>query len=435
MNYIVNQVPLNTAAMSALPFDSGLEARYSFITAYGDEVHMARREGHTLWVPRKTCPWAEPQNDYRVRYTPSAIDCNFVPRSDEQRDLCEKSIELLLSGQDHVFDAPTGWGKTIAGSYIAARVGQPTLIIVQKEDLVEQWREALIDVLGIDPSLVGYIQQDTCDFVGKAFVIGMLQSLILPERYPPEMYKYFGMVVFDEVHLVAADTFSRACEIFPAYHRLGFSATTLRRDGKSRVIEAHIGPVLVKGTLVPMKAKVLVKRTGWRIPKEAKYEPGKMMAVFKAMGKDFVRNAEITEFVWQAFNADRTILVMSDLIEGHLIRLFHTFTSKGIPGEDIGYYIGGMSKIDLEATKQRRVVLGTYQMCSTGTNVPHWDTLVMATPRAHVKQPVGRVLRTMLGKKQPVILDLVDGDAIFHGYHLSRMKDYYSIGAELVQVA
>jgi superfamily II DNA or RNA helicase len=110
-------------------------------------------------------------------------------------------------------------------------------------------------------------------------------------------------------------------------------------------------------------------------------------------------------------------------------------TNEGVPGEDIGYYVGGMNKIELSHTKLRRVVLGTYQMCSTGTDVPKWDTLVMATPRSDVKQAIGRVLRAVAGKKRPVIFDLVDKDAIFQHFHMARMKQYYSVGAEIVRVA
>jgi hypothetical protein len=47
---------------------------------------------------------------------------------------------------------------------------------------------------------------------------------------------------------------------------------------------------------------------------------------------------------------------------------------------------------------------------------------------------VGRVLRTADNKKQPVIFDLVDYNAIFQGFHLSRLKQYYGLGAEVVRV-
>jgi hypothetical protein len=146
------------------------------------------------------------------------------------------------------------------------------------------------------------------------------------------------------------------------------------------------------------------------------------------------RNLEIVNFVVQSWQSGRNTLVMSELRESHLHRLFQMLTNAGVPGNAIGYYVGGMSKIELSHTKQRPVVLGTYKMCATGTDVPAWDTLVMATPRSDVKQAVGRVLRAVEGKKQPVILDLVDASSIFQAFHLSRLKTYYSLGAEVIRV-
>lgn len=158
------------------------------------------------------------------------------------------------------------------------------------------------------------------------------------------------------------------------------------------------------------------------------------MLVNKVMAKSMERNKEISNFVFQAYNSDRNCLVMSDLKESHLDVLFHLIVSRGIPGNHIGYYIGGLSKTELEFAKSKRVVLATYKMCSTGTNVPEWDSLVMATPRADVEQSFGRILRYRDGKKQPIILDLVDGDSIFQNFHISRLKQYYKYGGEIVKV-
>jgi len=159
-----------------------------------------------------------------------------------------------------------------------------------------------------------------------------------------------------------------------------------------------------------------------------------MTLVTKAMAASDVRNMEIVNCVIQSYRAGRITLVMSELRESHLDRLFQMLTGEGIPGEDIGYYVGGMTKHELACTKKRKIVLGTYKMCSTGTDVPHWDTLVLATPRADVKQAIGRVLRAVDGKKQPVIFDLVDRDAIFQNFHLSRLKTYYQVRSEVVKI-
>jgi superfamily II DNA or RNA helicase len=432
--------------MSLLPYSKWLESLYTFDTPYDDRVCGAIREGNMLWVPRESVAYAAPEADWRTSYDPAPVSTNFKPRNEEQGNLVAKSVALLQSGQSHLFEAPTGWGKTVVGGEIIARFGQPTLIVVNKGDLVDQWRDALIGVLGISPAMIGHIQADVDDWKGKQFVIGMVQSLIMEDKYPAEMFKYFGLMVLDEVHQMAADCFIRTCQKFTARYRLGFSATPTRKDGKTQLLHWHIGPIMVKGSIMEAKPKILVVKTGWKIPVRRElvgndwqytpipHAPGRMMLVNKAMASSEGRNMTIVNFVKQSYEAERTTLILSDLREAHLDRLFQILTNEGIPGNDIGYYVGQMSKVELSHTKKRRVVLGTYKMCSTGTDVPHWDTLVMATPRAEIKQIIGRVMRAVAGKKQPVILDLLDGDPLFQSFFKSRLKQYYGLKAEVVRL-
>jgi DNA or RNA helicases of superfamily II len=436
MGFVTLDMPLRTGAMSAYPYSAWLEALYTFTSAYDEQVCGAIRQGNTLLVPRESAPYALPGADFRAFSLPNPVACTFVPRNHEQQELYVKSVSLLEHDQSHIFEAPTGWGKTVVGGAIAAAVGQPTLIVVTKEDLMYQWYDSLTQKLGIPVGMIGKIQADVEDWQGKQFVLGMVQSLMIEGKYPNTLYQYFGLQILDEVHHMAAECFVRVCQLFSAKLRLGFSATPTRKDGKTKLLHWHIGPILARGAILEAKAKVLIRQTGWRIPthRHIPYAPGRMMLVTKAMAAANGRNMEIVNCVLQSYQNGRTTLIVSDLRDAHLNRLFQMLTNEGIPGQDIGYYVGGMSKIELSHTKQRRVVLGTYQMCSTGTDVPKWDTLVMATPRADVKQTIGRVLRSMDGKKQPIIFDLVDKDAIFQGFHLSRLKQYYSVGAEIVRV-
>ena len=423
--------PSATGAYSVIPYNEGIESNYKFVSTFGDTVNMSRRAGNSLHIPRETAELGT--FDHRVSKTPIAINCNFTPINEEQQPLTEKSIALLLAGHNHVFEAPTGWGKSVAGAYIAARVGQPTLIVVTKSDLMDSWYDALVNVLGIPPSAIGKIQQDTVIWKGKQFVIGMVQSLIIEDKYPDEMYQYFGMMVLDEVHLMAADCFVNVCWKVPARYRLGFSATPKRSDGKWVLVEAHVGTTQVRGSLVPMKPKVLVQKTGWKPPPGIPMSAGRLMTVYGAMAKSTKRNQIIVEFTTSAYERERRTLILSDLTD-HLEKVFFALTASGIPGNDIGYYVGGKSKAELDIAKNKRIVLGTYKMCSTGTNVPQWDTLCMATPRADIKQSIGRVMRYVEHKKTPVILDMVDDNKLLNGYFLSRLKQYYSVGAEVKQV-
>lgn len=445
MNKVYTTPPKITAAMSAYEYSEEIESLFTFESAFDGKVCGAIRQGNTLWVPREAVPYAQPPQDFRSAYPSQPIPCVFEPRH-EQGELCKQSLTLLQNGINHLFEAPTGWGKTVAGSYIACALGQPTMIVVTKDDLTQQWINSLVNILKVPKELIGRVQGPICDWQDKRIVIGMAQSLMNPEKYPHEMFKYFGLLLVDEVHQMATDCFIRVCQSFTARYRLGFSATPKRKDGKTQLLHWHIGPTKVVGHVVSMKPKVLVRQTGWKIPRYKKYvdgvsqmvpiphAPGRMMLVIKAMAKDNLRNMEIVNFVVQAYKAGRHPLILSDLREDHLDRLFLMLTEQGIPGNDIGYYVGQMKKHELEATKKRRVVLGTYKMCSTGTDVVKWDTLIMATPRADVKQSVGRVLRFADDKRQPIVLDLVDYESIFQNFHLSRLKQYYSIGAEIHKV-
>ena len=431
--------------MAQFPYSEELEERLTFVSKYGDEVKMTVRDGGLLLVPRRLAPIGV--HDDRVLNPIPAINCKVPPRSEEQASCIAQSIKLLQAGVNHVLEAPTGWGKTYGGSAVAVGLAQTTLIIVPKNDLMDEWRNTLLNLIGVPPERIGHIQQDKCDYEGKWFTLAMVHSLVISDKYGPEMRKYFGTVLFDETHKMAAETFQRAAQMFPAMYRLGLSATPNRDDGKDPVIEANIGEVMVRGKEVPMSPKVLVKRTGWKIPRFKKWDPdkkewkmemiphspGRMATVYKAMRKNEIRNGIICEFVAQAYQKGRRTVIMADTLE-HLKVLQVMLGKYKVPGEDVGFYVGGMSKEALKSNANRRIVCATYAMTAEGTNYPIWDTLVMATPRSNVKQAIGRVMRWMEGKTQPIIFDLLDDDSIFYAFYNGREVQYYQVKGTVVKL-
>jgi hypothetical protein len=445
-------VALNYGAEALVPFTKEVKDLLTKVTAYGDQYQMYRLDtpdSPNAWVPRGLVNRLDtPKENWHLSWAPCGKTVAIKPpQTEDQAGCIERSLALLSEQTDHIVEAPTGFGKTYVGCSVAGQLGQRTLIIVTKNDLVKGWRDTLIHLFGVNPNDIGHVQQDQCKYKNCRFVIAMIHSLVCRD-YDTEFYGYFGLTIFDEVHRLGADYFSQVCSKFPTGLRLGLSATPKRGDGKERLFEAHIGPVMVRGLWVPMKPKILVKQTGWKVPivsqrddmdgvwkkMPMKVTPGRMMAVTKALASSTGRNQEIAKFVKAAYDAGRHVVVMSDLIEDHLNPLFHLIVQTGIGGQDIGFYHGQVKKQELEVSKTKRVVLATYAMCSEGTNVPHWDTLVLATPRSNVKQAVGRILRLVEGKKQPTILDLVDDHPMLKTFYYSRLKQYYSVGGEAIDV-
>lgn len=438
-------VPEYTEAMSAIPYVEGLEEYFSFQSTYAEgKTYLGVRRGPWLMVPRNCAPLGQQDRRSPGSAIP-AFDCKLKPRDADQQAFVAKAVSLLQEGESFVGEAPTGFGKTFCGTMIAAHMGLTTMIVVTKSDLMDSWYKALI-LAGVPADKIGKVQGPTCTYKGKWFVLSMVQTLIKQDKLPDELYGWAGLTIFDETHRMAADTFSIACTLIRSRLRLGLSATPKRKDGKTPVIDCHIGPVRVRGTLVPMKGKVLVKQTGWAIPRRKKivegeikevpmpHAPGRMASVYKAMAKSEPRNAIISSFVKQSYDVGRTVLILGDMIDDQLMPMFHRLGKSGIPGEDMGFYISGKKPHELQFAANRRVILATFGMASEGTDFPVWDTLILLNPRSDVKQAFGRILRTKEGKRQPVMLDLVDVDRIFQNMYRSREVQYYSVGAEIVKL-
>lgn len=427
--------PLFTDAMAVYPANDGIKSAMTFVSKYGDEVSMAVPRGGNIAVPRHYAGGIG--QDYRIRRPLPPIKPAKDPKNEMQVRCIGESLQLLKEGTSHVLEAPTGSGKTYMGSAIACLLGEATLIVCTKSDLMESWRQTLIGLIGIPPDQIGIAQADKLDYKGKRFVLGMVHSLAMEDKYPDEFWRAFGLVIFDETHRMAADTFQKVCQRSPARLRLGLSATPLRADGKNPVIQGHIGQVLVKGTQIPMKPKVLVQPTGWSTPayiKAGGQTPAFLAMLDKAVAHDPKRNNLIARFVYTAVVKKNraTTVVMSSSI-AHL-DLLHLAIGQYISGEHIGKYVGGLSKDELQTNAHKRVVLATYQMCSEGTDFPHWDTLVYGTPKSNVTQIQGRILREKPGKLQPVIFDLLDNPSIYQAFYRKRLTQYYSVGANVLKM-
>jgi superfamily II DNA or RNA helicase len=118
----------------------------------------------------------------------------------------EFSINPLGVGEYYGFTLD-GNGRFLLGDFtvthntacaikVAIDLGRKTLVVVNKECLMDQWSESIVKFTG-NQAKVGLIQQDKVDVDGKDFVISMLHS-ICKKDYPEEIFADFGMCIVDE---------------------------------------------------------------------------------------------------------------------------------------------------------------------------------------------------------------------------------------------
>jgi superfamily II DNA or RNA helicase len=347
-----------------------------------------------------------------------------VPKTEEKywefagslRDTQQDVVKSYLCPQprDGILSLQTGGGKTVCALYIASRLQVPAIVLVHNTFLKDQWIDRIKAFL--PKARIGSVQGDTLDIENKDIIVAMLQSVCMKE-YSANTFARIGLVIVDECHHIASESFSQAVPKLTSKHMLGLSATPERKDRLMHVINWFLGPLLYKSDTtdkVDEKVKVEVYEfepqhesyneviynhagvmfTSLMINKVVEYEP---------------RNKMITEILADLYEEkDRNVLVLTDRVD-HTKVLFEMLPDYI---QNQACILGRNVKADQreEFCKTRRILISTYQLCKEGFDVQSLNTLVMATPRPDVDQIVGRILRVDKTKRSidPLIIDIVD---------------------------
>jgi len=430
----IRKAPLRTAEAAFYEPDAALARRLRVQLPGGEELDLGQRRGSLLLAPRAICPLG---SDARTRGRPFTAKSLVKPRSDDQERVLREAGELVDAGRSFVLRAGTGFGKTAVALDLIARAGRQALVVVPKEDLLEQWIEEARKFLGLRRSDVGIIRQNTFQ-PDRPVVVAMIHSLSRDGRYPPAFRSNFGVVVWDECHRVPAPTFAGTATMFPALVRIGMTATPERFDGREVLTKAHVGPVEVESTTVKVPPRVALYETPWKLPRRKDGQPwyheaGKCGHVLTHLSQHGGRNRLIARVLERAYRSGRRTVVFSDRVD-HLDLLRSMVRRAGAPEEDTALYVHGISKAQRRDYLRRPLIFATYAMMDTGTNAPWLDCCVLATPRSNVEQAVGRVQRELEGKPQPVVVDFLDdASPVFAGYARKRIRTYRRLRATEVK--
>ena len=149
-------------------------------------------------------------------------------------------------GGSGVVVLPCGAGKTVVALAVMNLVGTKTLILTTNTVAVRQWREELLDKTTLTPDDVGEYTGESKSV--RPVTISTYQMLTW-RRSKADDFEHFrlfrsenwGLVVYDEVHLLPAPIFRVTAEL-QARRRLGLTATLVREDGKEDEVFCLIGP-------------------------------------------------------------------------------------------------------------------------------------------------------------------------------------------------
>lgn len=141
---------------------------------------------------------------------------------------------------------PCGSGKTIVGLKAMALAATYTLILAPNTAAVHQWIDEIIDKTALRREDIGEYTGDKKEI--RPITVGTYQILTWRPDKEGEFPHFnifrnhpWGLIVYDEVHLLPAPIFRVTAEI-QAIRRLGLTATLVREDGREDEVFSLVGP-------------------------------------------------------------------------------------------------------------------------------------------------------------------------------------------------
>ena len=406
-----------------------------------NELILPRGMAVGLWKRR---PAGSVCKDETLTLPPVTFDKNTIALRDYQ----QKALDAVLQSRlpQGVILAPCGSGKTELGLALAAQIGQPTLWITHTKDLAQQTLERARSRLGLDDEQLGLIGAGVCR-PGSHLTVAMVQTLYRTEL--ADLGRRFGLVLVDECHRVVnnpetASMFCRVLACLPAHYRYGLTASEQRADGLAQTIYQVLGDPICRIEQQALEtAGSLVHPTVQPVPTAFVYQPAPgeeridYSRFLKQLAADEERMKLAASLAAGQLARGRALLVLGQslamlaqlagmlLQAGYDARCIHGGTRKAVRSETIRAMRDGRASC----------LLATYQLAKEGLDIPRLDTLLLLTPvrdPVTVQQSVGRIMRPAPGKRDALVLDLVDDRVpACRGQFSARKRVYKRLDAEI----
>jgi superfamily II DNA or RNA helicase len=378
--------------------------------------------------------------DERNSGFPISYDFQGALRPDQQ-----EAAESLLKHDIGVLAATTAFGKTVVAGYLISKRAINTLVVVHRQQLLDQWVSRLSTFLNIDPQEIGRIGAGKHAPTGKIDV-ALMQSLIKGDAVD-DLVANYGHLIIDECHHISASSFEQVARQCKARYVTGLSATVVRKDGRHPIIFMQCGPPRYRvdarkqALLMPFTHRVIERETGFSLPGAlAREEKPAIQDIYAALIADEKRNDLIFDDVLQALEAKRSPVVITERKE-HLAYLEERFrgfaknviTLQGGMGQKERREV--MARLEAIPESEERIILATGRYLGEGFDDARLDTLFLTMPiswEGTLAQYAGRLHRLHEGKTEVIIYDYVDLEVpMLAKMWRKRIKGYQGIGYKM----
>nr|WP_062460767.1 DEAD/DEAH box helicase [Demequina soli] len=318
------------------------------------------------------------------------------------RDDQRAAVDAVLAHDLGVLVAPPGAGKTVMACALIAERSVATAILVNRAELLQQWRARLTQFLSIEDKQIGQLGGGRRKRRGMIDLI-MMQS-IAHRSGDPRILEEYGQVIVDECHAIAAPAVEAAIRSVNVIHWTGLTATPYRADQMDGLITMQVGPIRHTIAAAPTSARLLVVHETAFSTEESGADGPSIQAIYSELSVDTARNALIIGEVTRAAKNGGRCLVLTNRLD-HLETLTSALAA-ALSVPVIGLH-GRLKPADRRALRARISELGAGdepfvlvamdKIAGEGIDLPSLDTLFLAVPvsfKGRIIQQVGRVTRS-----------------------------------------
>ncbi|MFS0862050.1 DEAD/DEAH box helicase family protein [Fredinandcohnia sp. 179-A 10B2 NHS] len=305
----------------------------------------------------------------------------------------------------------TGLGKTYLAGFFA-RHFKRVLFIAHREEILYQAQASFLNIQPNSTSGIynGKSKDGKADFVfASIFTLSMKHHL---EVFQPNE---FDLIIVDEFHHAAANTYQRVLDYFRPKFLLGITATPDRNDNKDvyAICDGNVAyridflEAIQRSWLAPFKYYGVYDDTDYSQIRWLgnKYSEEELLQV--QLREEM---AEKILGAWQKYKQTKTLVFCSSIKQAEF--LSHYFNLKGF--RTIGLHSQQQNVSRKQAIRMLETgeldAIFTVDLFNEGVDIPSVDTILFVRPTESLTvftQQIGRGLRLHSDKEYCVIIDLI----------------------------
>ncbi|WP_323597118.1 TOTE conflict system archaeo-eukaryotic primase domain-containing protein [Aliarcobacter butzleri] len=324
-----------------------------------------------------------------------------------------EAIKEIKKSDYSICVAPPGFGKTLLGAKIFEIRACTTLIVVNKNMLLNQWIERFVDYFGYNKKDIGYLGKGFNKLNGQIDVATM-QSL----KNDPKIIENYSFVIVDECHHIPALTFEQIIKSFKGKYILGLSATPNRKDELQPILFQQLGEISYE-----YKKKKTHTNKLQIIRTEFVSNADNYATIINELCIDEDRNNLIVDIIKK--NIDRKILLLTDRIE-HINVLENLLQKENIDYISVHGSLNKKEQVEnMNLVKTKSLILATTSYFGEGIDFPHLNTILFATPISYYGRLIQYLGRIGRGNQECLAIDFLDSkNAMLNSAYKKRLEGY-----------